>query len=99
MRLPADWIVPDWPAPPHVHAFVTTRNGGVSTGPYSSLNLGTRVGDDPDAVAENRARVQAWLPAAPKWLYQVHGTAVAQADQVHEPTSADAAFTRVRGVV
>jgi polyphenol oxidase len=25
-----DWIAPDWPAPPGVHAFVTTRNGGVS---------------------------------------------------------------------
>ena len=30
MRLPADWIVPDWPAPARVHAFVTTRAGGVS---------------------------------------------------------------------
>lgn len=99
MRLPADWIAPDWPSPPSVHAFVTTRNGGVSTGAYASLNLGTRVGDDIDAVEENRARVRALLPADPGWLHQVHGTDVAQADRLHEGTSADAAFTRVRNVV
>ena len=42
-----------WSAPgPYVVAF-TTRVGGVSEGPYSSLNLGAR-GDDPVRVAENR---------------------------------------------
>ena len=35
-----DWIVPDWPAPPGVRAFATTRAGGVSKGEYASLNLG-----------------------------------------------------------
>ena len=35
-----DWIEPDWPAPPRVRGLVTTRNGGVSTGPYASMNLG-----------------------------------------------------------
>lgn len=99
MRLPADWIAPDWPSPPGVHAFATTRNGGVSTGPYASLNLGARVGDDIDAVEENRARVRALLPADPRWLHQVHGTHVVQADRMHEAISADAAFTRVRGAV
>ena len=99
MRLPADWIAPEWPAPPGVKAFVTSRNGGVSTGPYASLNLGTRVGDDAHAVSENRARVRAFLPADPRWLHQVHGTRVVQADRVAQETSADAAFTRARGVV
>lgn len=99
MRLPADWIAPEWPAPPGVKAFVTSRSGGVSTGPYASLNLGTRVGDDVHAVAENRARVRAFLPADPRWLHQVHGTRVAQADQATQEISADAAFTRARGVV
>ena len=99
MRLPADWIAPDWPSPPRVHAFVTTRNGGVSTGPYVSLNLGARVGDDIDAVEQNRARVRALLPSDPKWLHQVHGTDVVQADRMDEAISADAAFTRVRGAV
>jgi YfiH family protein len=42
------WEVPG----PYVVAF-TTRVGGVSDGPYASLNLGTK-GDDPARVAENR---------------------------------------------
>lgn len=43
-----------WDAPgPYVVAF-TTRNGGVSQGPYASLNLAQRAGDDPEAVDENR---------------------------------------------
>jgi YfiH family protein len=44
-----------------VTAVVTTRHGGVSTGPYDSLNLGGHVGDDPKAVAENRNRLAAAL--------------------------------------
>lgn len=37
----------------------TDRNGGVSAPPFDSLNLAARVGDDPERVAENRARVAA----------------------------------------
>jgi polyphenol oxidase len=44
-----------------VTAVVSTRHGGVSTGPYASLNLGGHVGDDPRAVAENRRRLAAEL--------------------------------------
>ena len=44
-----------------VTAVVTTRHGGVSSGPYASLNLGAQVGDDPQAVRENRGRVAAAL--------------------------------------
>jgi YfiH family protein len=46
-----------------VTAVVSTRHGGVSAGPYDSLNLGGHVGDDPDAVAENRRRLAAALGA------------------------------------
>lgn len=99
MPLPADWIVPDWPAPASVRAFVTTRNGGVSIGPYASLNLGLRVADDPAAVARNRERVRAALPADPKWLQQVHGTTVVDAATVDGQPIADAAFTRQAQVV
>jgi YfiH family protein len=42
-----------------VTAVVSTRHGGVSTGVYDSLNLGGHVGDDPDAVLENRHRLAA----------------------------------------
>jgi polyphenol oxidase len=44
-----------------VTAVVTTRYGGVSSGVYGSLNLGGHVGDDPEAVAENRRRLAAAL--------------------------------------
>jgi YfiH family protein len=43
--------------PELAHAFFT-RRGGVSAGPYDSLNLSLAVGDDPEAVAANRRRVQ-----------------------------------------
>jgi polyphenol oxidase len=46
-----------------VRAVVTTRRGGVSSGPYDSLNLGIQVGDDPASVVENRRRVAAALGA------------------------------------
>ena len=47
-----------WPALDAVdlQAVATTRDGGVSTGPYASLNLGLHVGDDPEAVRTNRER-------------------------------------------
>ena len=99
MPLPADWMTPDWPAPARVKAFVTTRNGGVSAGAYASLNLGTRVGDDSAAVEDNRARVRAWLPQDPRWLHQVHGTRVVQAEQLAGEIAADAAIAREAKVV
>ena len=72
-----------WPAldAEGLDVVVTTRAGGVSTGPYESLNLGLHVGDQPDRVVENRRRAAAALGAAPSDLVfanQVHGRAVAQ---------------------
>jgi YfiH family protein len=95
------WITPDWPASVSVRAGTTTRLGGVSTEPYDSFNLGTHVGDDPNAVAENRRRLreQRTLPAEPVWLRQVHGVAVVDAAQVLAAAEADAAFTNQPGVV
>ncbi|HEV7717006.1 MAG TPA: laccase domain-containing protein, partial [Steroidobacteraceae bacterium] len=60
-------LTPDWAAAPRVRAAMTLRTGGVSAFPYDSLNLGTHVGDDPAAVAENRRRVREALslPAEP----------------------------------
>jgi len=74
------WIEPDWPAPPRVRAFVTTRDGGVSAGEFASLNLGERSGDAPANVERNRAIVRGHLPAEPRWLDQTHGTNVAELD-------------------
>lgn len=95
------WIAPDWPAPPNVRAVTTTRLGGVSAPPFSSLNLAGHVGDDPAAVAENRARLAraADLPAEPRWLNQVHGCRVVEAGEVAAGCEADAAATDRAGVV
>jgi YfiH family protein len=94
-----DWIVPEWPAPPNVKALITTRRGGVSTGPYASFNLGQRSGDDPQAIAANRAHLRRLLPQEPKWMQQVHGTRVADADAPDEMPEADASIARRAGTV
>lgn len=88
------WVLrPLWPAPPGVHAACTLRDGGVSVAPYASLNLGTHVGDLPDAVARNRAIVRAGLqlPGEPLWLAQVHGNLVVDADTFSAAERLDAA--------
>jgi len=69
---------PDWPAPPGVQAACSLRLGGMSAGPYESLNLGDHVGDDPEAVAANRARYAQALGARPVYMKQVHGWQVAR---------------------
>ena len=78
-HLAHDWLTPQWPAPARVKSCVTTRAGGVSAGPFASLNLGNHVGDDPVAVAKNRQRLVSLLGCRPAWLSQVHGVAVAEA--------------------
>jgi len=88
-------IQPDWPLPRGVKAAVTLRSGGVSQGSYASLNPADHVGDDPKAVAANRAIIQEMLqlPSEPIWLRQVHGIGVIKADQSQGVPEADASFT------
>jgi YfiH family protein len=94
------------PWPEGVCGRATTRQGGVSTGPFASLNLATsgEAGDDdPATVAENRARLTRALGVdAVCWLRQVHGTAVHVVASPPEPDApapvADAAVTRLAGV-
>lgn len=84
----------------------TERSGGVSAAPYASANLATHVGDDPEAVAENRRRVAraAGLPDPAGWwfLEQVHGPGVVTVAGPPAPGSrpprADAAVTAAAGV-
>ncbi|CAI1661661.1 purine nucleoside phosphorylase YfiH [Serratia proteamaculans] len=95
-------ILPDWPLPAGVKACSTTRHGGVSLPPYDSLNLGTHVGDEERAVADNRQRlvVGASLPQMPVWLEQVHGTRVVRLDgQTPTDLQADAVYSNVPGQV
>jgi len=86
-------ILPDWPAPVRVKGLMTTRAGGVSQAPWAGLNLGDHVGDDPERVAANRARLRQHLPAEPGWLKQVHSARVVELGREPNP-EADAAFTR-----
>jgi copper oxidase (laccase) domain-containing protein len=76
-------------APGIAHAFFT-RQGGVSTGVYESLNGGVGSQDDPACVAENRARMAQALGVAPSHLlvpYQIHSADVLH---VREPWAPDA---------
>ncbi len=72
----------DWPAPEGIFAATTTRAGGVSEGPWESLNLAAHAGDRREAVTENRRRLveETGLVREPVWLQQVHGTRVVQAE-------------------
>jgi polyphenol oxidase len=57
-------------------AVFSTRRGGVSDGPYESLNLGILTDDDPGRVIENRRRVARAAAVAPERVgmgWQVHG--------------------------
>ncbi|ABZ77794.1 protein of unknown function DUF152 [Shewanella halifaxensis HAW-EB4] len=83
-----------WFIPPGVNLAFSTKEGGCSLPPFSSLNLGLHVGDDPKKVLANRQLIeqQLNLPAKPAWLEQIHSIDVVEADntQVHH---ADASYS------
>jgi YfiH family protein len=91
MSFPAQWIVPQWPAPTGVCALITTRENGASSGPYARFNLSDRVGDNPEAIARNRELLRAHLPAEPRWMKQVHGARVLDSGACTAMEEADAA--------
>src|SRR4051794_19653179 len=66
-------------------ALFTTRRGGVSDGPFASLNLGIRTDDDPGRVGENRARVERLTGGRLAQAHPGHGTAVVEADPDARP--------------
>ena len=91
-----NWIIPNWEAPARVIALSSIREGGVSQAPFTGLNLGHHVGDNPKHVALNRvALVKATkMPSTPVWLNQVHGTDVLTLPYSNQPhPSADAVYT------
>jgi purine-nucleoside/S-methyl-5'-thioadenosine phosphorylase / adenosine deaminase len=80
-RAAGDLRLLSWPAldASGADAVVSARSGGVSSGPYESLNLSLSVGDDPGLVLENRRRLAAAFGAAPGdfvFARQVHGAGV-----------------------
>lgn len=98
--------------PDNVHAYTTLVTGGYSKGDYSTFNLASHVGDDPQAVRSNRAKLvqDLGLPAKPAWLEQVHSNTVCIVDEPADlPVSgaadlmsgirADASISRSKDVV
>ena len=85
-------IRPDWDAPAQVHAFTTTRltmiegQTGHSVGAYGDVqgnngfNVATHVGDESNAVSQNRQLLRRMLPNEPLWLNQTHGVTIARMD-------------------
>jgi YfiH family protein len=62
---------------PGARAIFSTRHGGVSEGPYESLNLGILTDDEPGRVTENRHRLATQAGLEPDRVamgWQVHGT-------------------------
>jgi YfiH family protein len=103
-----------WPAleASGVDAAVTARSGGVSPGPYASLNLSLSVGDDPANVLENRRRLAAGFGARLAdfvFAGQVHGAGVRVVSEADRGSGAfsledaipatDALVTRTPGLV
>ncbi|MCY4087040.1 MAG: polyphenol oxidase family protein [Actinomycetia bacterium] len=84
----SDLDVIDWDGPAAYRVSFATRRGGVSSGPYASLNLGLLTEDDPEHVRENRRRLCAEAGADP------HRTAIGR--QVH---GADISRARPTGVL
>ncbi len=69
----------------------TSRHGGLSHGPYESLNLGFHTGDAPEAVAENRRRLAARVGLPVENILsarQVHGAEL----QIHDAPQSPAPF-------
>jgi YfiH family protein len=87
---------------PGARAAFTTRHGGVSSGPYRSLNLGRLTDDDPAAVARNRELLARRLGAPLAMIRQVHGNEVRRVTSPTEPgeplEEVDGQATAVAGV-
>ena len=91
-----------WNVPGPYRVAFSTRRGGVSEGPYASLNLGRRTGDDVDRVDENRRILCSELGADADQLalnYQVHSAVVNRAEAgVRGESQGDALWTDVPGL-
>jgi purine-nucleoside/S-methyl-5'-thioadenosine phosphorylase / adenosine deaminase len=101
-RAAGDLRLLTWPAldASGADAAVTARSGGVSAGPYATLNLSLSVGDDPDLVRENRRRLAAAFGAAPGdfvFARQVHGAGVTVVDDADRGSGAFSLDDAVEG--
>lgn len=82
-----------------VRKVFTNRAGGVSAAPYNSFNLGDHVGDDPAAVAANRARLASVLELPLErlvFMEQLHSNTVTVVDGPGYVEATDAIVTTAR---
>jgi purine-nucleoside/S-methyl-5'-thioadenosine phosphorylase / adenosine deaminase len=89
-------VILRWTAPGPYRVAFTTRVGGVSEGPYASLNLGRKLGDDAARVDENRRRVCQAVGADANVLalnYQVHSSRVHRARPASRGAPGDGLWT------
>ncbi len=103
MPLPAPFEMADEHvaiALPGARAVFTTRHGGVSRGPFASLNLGRWTEDDPGCVEQNRDLLARRLGVDLVYGRQVHGASVARVRTPpgDEPVEADGQATPLPGL-
>lgn len=85
-----------WEAPGPYEVVFSTRLGGVSEGPFESLNLGRKTGDDVERVDENRRRLCSSIGADEQLLtlgFQTHSTIVNRAEAGSRGTPGDGLWT------
>ena len=100
-------LQPDWDQikPANIDALMTLRSGGVSSGPFGDqtgvggFNVGLYTGDVSFCIKMNRDLAAQLVPSNPKWLKQVHGTEVVDAETASEEVEADASVSVTPGVV
>ncbi|HEX4931266.1 MAG TPA: polyphenol oxidase family protein [Gaiellaceae bacterium] len=88
-----------WVPPGPYEVVFSTRAGGVSEGPYDSLNLGRMTGDDVERVDENRLRLCAEVGATPGRLAlnrQIHSSLVHRAEPGARGEPGDGLWTEER---
>ena len=97
MSVPLLW----WDAPGPYEVAFSTRRGGVSSGPYESLNLGLLTDDVPEHVEQNRSRLCEAVGADPARLAmnrQVHAATVNRAEPGERGREGDGLWTNTPGL-
>jgi YfiH family protein len=93
----AVYLAPE-PEPEGARIWFFSRRGGVSKGPYESLNVSSNVGDEPAAVEKNRSLIREAMDGRPSaWSRQVHADGVARVSGAGFAGVADALLTQETG--
>ncbi len=89
----AVYVAPDL-EPEGARIWFFTRRGGVSKEPYDSLNISSKVGDDPAAVEKNRSLIREAMDGrSSAWSRQVHADNVVRVSEAGFAGEADSLVT------